>query len=196
MKRFFDILVSAIGLVITAPIMLGAALAIRASSPGPILFRQSRVGRSGRLFDILKFRSMRPAPSGTGPEITVGNDQRITPVGAFLRKWKIDELPQLINVLKGDMSLVGPRPETPKYVALYPDDLRRQILSVRPGITDMASIKYRYESEVLAEQSDPERYYNEVILPDKLAMGVDYARRPTVWNDIGIIFKTALAVLK
>ena len=194
MKRLVDVLVSAILLVVTVPLMLVAAIAVRRSSPGPVIFRQQRVGRGGKSFNILKFRTMGPA-TATDREITVGNDRRITPIGAVLRKWKIDELPQLINVLRGDMSLVGPRPDVPSYVARYPEDLRAKVLSVRPGITDLASIKYRNENELLAVQSDPDRYYLEIIMLDKLRMGASYAERPSVGQDLRIIVATVRSVL-
>lgn len=193
MKRAFDFVVSGILLVATSPLLLIAAFAVHRSSPGPIIFRQQRVGQGGRLFHILKFRTMRPACHGR--EITVGNDDRITPAGAILRKWKIDELPQLLNVLRGEMSLVGPRPEVPSFVAHYPEDIREQILRVRPGITDLASIKYRNENELLARQSDPDRYYLDVIVPDKLAMGAAYAARPTLATDVRIIMATIRSVI-
>ena len=193
MKRTFDLLVSGIVLILTVPVLLLAALAVRRSSPGPVIFRQERVGRGGRPFNILKFRTMLSAQGSR--EITVGNDDRITPVGAMLRKWKIDELPQLVNVLRGDMSLVGPRPDLPSYVARYPEALRRQVLSVRPGITDPASVKYRNENDLLALQADPDRYYLDVIMPDKLAMGATYAARPTLINDIRIIVTTIRTIV-
>lgn len=194
MKRAFDIVVSALLLMATAPILLVAAIAVRRSSPGPVIFRQVRVGQHGCPFKILKFRTMRPVTE-PGREITVGQDNRITPIGAVLRKWKIDELPQLVNVLRGDMSLVGPRPDVPSYVARYPDELRRRVLSVRPGITDPASIKYRNENELLAGQPDPERFYLDVIMPDKLALGAAYAMRPTLAGDIRIILATLCTVV-
>lgn len=194
MKRLVDVLVSVILLVATAPLMVVAAIAVRRSSPGPVIFRQQRVGRGGKPFNILKFRTMGPA-SASDREITVGNDRRITPIGAVLRKWKIDELPQLINVLRGDMSLVGPRPDVPSYVMRYPEDLRAKVLSVRPGITDLASIKYRNENELLAAQSDPDRYYLEVIMLDKLRMGAAYAERPGIGQDLRIIVATVRSVL-
>ncbi len=194
MKRLVDVLVSAILLIATAPLMLVAAITVGRSSPGPVIFRQQRVGRGGKPFNILKFRTMGPA-TAADREITVGNDKRITPIGAVLRKWKIDELPQLINVLRGDMSLVGPRPDVPSYVARYPEDLRAKVLSVRPGITDLASIKYRNENELLAVQSDPDRYYLEVIMLDKLRMGAAYAERPGVGQDLRIILATVRSIL-
>ena len=195
LKRAIDLTVSGIVLLVTLPFLLVAALAVRFSSSGPILFRQRRVGRNGCVFEILKFRTMRVAHDTTNA-ITVGRDPRITPVGHFLRQSKIDELPQLLNVLRGDMSLVGPRPEVPHYVELYPDDLRHKILSVRPGITDRASIKYRNEAELLALQSDPDGYYRSVIMPDKLRLAAHYADRVSVTEDIRVILDTLKAVLR
>lgn len=195
LKRAIDLTVSAIVLLLTLPILLAAGLAVRFSSPGPILFRQHRIGRNGTVFEILKFRTMRVAQDTTNA-ITVGRDPRITPVGHFLRQSKIDELPQLVNVLRGDMSLVGPRPEVPHYVALYPDDLRRRILSVRPGITDRASIKYRNEAELLACQPDPDGYYRSVIMPDKLQLAAHYADCVSVAEDVRVILDTVKAVLR
>lgn len=194
MKRAIDVLVSAFLLIATAPLTLVAAMAVRRSSPGPVIFRQRRVGRGGKPFNILKFRTMGLA-TATDREITVGDDPRITPIGAILRKWKIDELPQLVNVLRGDMSLVGPRPDVPSYVARYPEDLRAKVLSVRPGITDLASIKYRNENELLAAQSDPDRYYLEVIMPDKLRISAAYAEQPGIAQDLRIILATVRSVV-
>lgn len=195
LKRVIDLTVSAIVLLLAFPFLLAAALAVRLSSPGPILFRQRRVGRDGCVFEILKFRTMRVAQDTTNA-ITIGRDPRITLVGHFLRQSKIDELPQLVNVLRGDMSLVGPRPEVPHYVELYPHDLRRKILSVRPGITDRASIKYRNEAELLAHQPDPDGYYRSVIMPDKLQLAAHYADRVSVAEDIRVIIDTLKAVLR
>lgn len=195
LKRAIDLTVSAIALLVALPFLLTASLAVRLSSPGPILFRQRRVGRNGGVFEILKFRTMRVAQDTTN-SITVGRDMRITPVGHFLRQSKIDELPQLVNVLCGDMSLVGPRPEVPHYVELYPSDLRNRILSVRPGITDRASIKYRNEAELLARQPDPDKYYRSVVMPDKLQLAAQYADRVSVAEDIRIIFDTLRAVFR
>ncbi|MBD8737389.1 sugar transferase [Sphingomonas sp. CFBP 13706] len=193
LKRAIDLTISGIVLLIALPFLAAAALAVRFSSPGPVLFRQRRVGRNGDVFDILKFRTMRVAQDTTNA-ITIGRDPRITQIGHFLRQSKIDELPQLINVLRGDMSLVGPRPEVPHYVELYPDDLRHKILSVRPGITDRASIKYRNEAELLARQSDPDGYYRSVIMPDKLRLAAQYADRVSIPEDIRVIFDTLKAV--
>ena len=164
-KRLFDIACSATALLLLCPVLLAVALWVRMDSPGPVIFRQQRVGRGGRLFSIFKFRTMRVGAEAAGLPLTVGDDTRITQAGAWLRRSKVDELPQLVNVLWGDMSLVGPRPEVPRYVALYPADLRETVLSVRPGITDLASLAYRNESALLAHSADPERTYAEEILP-------------------------------
>ena len=192
-KRAFDLIICLTILVLALPIFIVAALAVRLSSPGEIIFRQRRVGRGGRPFDILKFRTMRSGQPGS--VITVANDNRITAVGAILRKWKLDELPQLLNVIRGEMSLVGPRPDVPVFVARYPEALRDRILAVRPGITDLASVKYRDEADLLAKQEDPEGYYREVILPDKLALAAAYADRPTLMLDLRIIFMTLQAIV-
>lgn len=192
-SRVFDILFSLLALLILGLPMLLIAWWVRLDSPGPALFRQERVGRGGRLFRILKFRSMRVDAPATGPQITVGADPRITRSGAFIRRWKLDELPQFLNVLRGDMALVGPRPEMPRYVAIYPPETRDLVLSVRPGITDLASITYRHESEVLGASADPERTYREEILPAKLALCVDYVRRRSLWLDLVILMRTAWA---
>ena len=194
-KRAFDILCAALGLALLAPLLLVLALWIKLDSRGPVFFRQERVGRHGQPFLIHKFRTMRAAkPEGAGPQITVGADPRITRSGAFLRHYKLDELPQLWDVLRGAMSLVGPRPEVPKYVALYPDDLRRLVLSVRPGITDPASLRYRNESERLAAAADPEREYIEVVMPAKLALAADYVRQASLAGDLRLIFSTLAAL--
>jgi lipopolysaccharide/colanic/teichoic acid biosynthesis glycosyltransferase len=192
-KRLFDLLVASVGLLVTAPVMAIVTLVILAGRGGPILFRQRRIGRGGQPFTILKFRTMRPARPGAA-SITVGQDARITRVGHLLRQTKIDELPQLFNVIRGDMSLVGPRPEVPEYHALYDPALRDWIISVRPGITDRASIIYRNEAELLARQADPDAYYRDVILPHKQAIAADYAQHHSLWGDIGIIVDTIKAV--
>ena len=193
-KRSFDIAGAAAGLLGLLPILIACAVAVRLSSPGPILFRQQRVGLHGNIFDILKFRTMRPARTGQELQITIGRDPRITAIGAFLRKWKLDELPQLWNVVAGDMSIVGPRPEVPKYVAIYPTAIRDIVLSVRPGITDPCSIYLRHESEILARADDPERFYIETLLPEKLRLASAYARNQTMMTDISIIVRTILAI--
>lgn len=196
MKRAFDLVVSGLALVAALPILAIVALVVRLDTPGPVLFRQVRVGRHGRPFEILKFRTMADRPATSGHEITFHRDPRITRSGNFLRHWKLDELPQLWNVFRGDMSIVGPRPEVPKYVALYSDQDRALVLSVRPGITDPASIKYRSESEMLSGADDPEKLYREVILPDKVSLAVDYARTVSLGRDIAIIGQTLLKVLR
>ena len=190
MKRLFDVVVSIAGLLALAPVMLACAIAVRAGSAGPVFFRQRRVGLNGVPFDILKFRTMRPALTGEERQITVGRDPRITRTGAFLRAWKLDELPQLWNVVVGDMSLVGPRPEVPQYVALYPSEIRAVVLGVRPGITDPCSIHLRHESEILAAAEDPERFYVETLLPEKLRISANYARDRSMRTDMVIIVRT------
>lgn len=188
-KRGFDVLASLTGLVLLSPVLAVVALAIKLTSPGPVFFRQERVGRGFRRFEILKFRTMVPDAPKLGGQLTAGEDPRITRVGRLLRKTKLDELPQLINVVKGDMSFVGPRPEVPRYVEIFRDDYR-ELLTVRPGITDLASLKYRDESEVLGRSSDPETTYVEQVLPEKIALGKQYLRRSSLWFDVGLIFKT------
>ena len=188
LKRLFDMAASGIGLLLLAPLLLVLAVWIKCDSAGPVFFLQERVGLCGKLFRIIKFRSMRQHHAG--PQITVGADVRITRSGRFIRAYKLDELPQLINVLLGDMSLVGPRPEVPRYVALYPADVREEVLSVRPGMTDLASVQYRSESDLLAASSDPELTYTTVILPAKLALYQQYVRQRSLWLDVRIIGMT------
>jgi lipopolysaccharide/colanic/teichoic acid biosynthesis glycosyltransferase len=191
MKRFFDIVVASMGLLLISPLLLAAAILVRLSSPGPVFFRQERIGRGGRPFFILKFRTMvQDAPKRGGP-ITFGNDPRVTPVGKLLRKSKLDELPQLLNVLKGDMSLVGPRPEVPKYVEMFHRDYE-EILRVRPGITDLASIKYSDEASVLGQAADPEKEYVDRVLPEKIRLAKEYVRRSSCCFDVAIILSTLL----
>jgi len=194
-KRAFDLLASASGLVMLAPLLLLIAVAVKLDSRGPVLFRQERVGRNGRIFRIRKFRTMvRDAPR-LGGAITVGRDPRITRVGHALRRYKLDELPQLIDVLLGDMSLVGPRPEVPKYVALYPPGIRERVLSVRPGLTDNASLAYIDENAQLAGAADPEREYVEKILPEKLRLYVEYVDNRSLALDLSIIGRTAARII-
>jgi len=189
-KRLFDLLLAALGLLLLAPLLLAVALWIKLDSRGPVLFRQERVGRFGRPFLIHKFRTMRVEAPALGPQITVGADARITRAGRWLRASKLDELPQLWDVLRGAMSLVGPRPEVPRYVALYPAELRELVLSVRPGITDPASLRFRHESELLARAADPEREYVEVVLPAKLRLAADYVRQAGLLADLRLILAT------
>jgi len=193
-KRLFDLVASAAGLLLLAPVFMVIAITIKRESPGPVFFRQERVGLGGRIFRIHKFRTMVVSGEGRGPLITVGADRRITSSGAFLRKYKLDELAQLIDVFVGEMSLVGPRPEVAKYVALYPEDVRDIVLSVRPGITDLASIEYRDENALLGKSQDPERTYVEEVMPAKLRYCVDYVQSRSFGLDLRIICRTVLAV--
>ncbi|MFY2060518.1 sugar transferase [Achromobacter xylosoxidans] len=196
MKRLFDFVVSLLGLIVLSPLFLVIAVAIKRDSPGPVFFRQVRVGKDGRTFRIHKFRSMTVSTAGNSKEITVGGDARITRTGAWIRHWKLDELPQLIDVLAGSMSVVGPRPEVPRYVALYPDAQRRVVLSVKPGITDLASIQFRHENELLARASDPEQAYREQILPEKLRLQSEYVRTRSFIGDMKILVATFAAVFR
>jgi lipopolysaccharide/colanic/teichoic acid biosynthesis glycosyltransferase len=193
-KRIFDLGISGIALLVLLPLFVGIALWIKLDSPGPVLFRQERVGRYGRIFRIHKFRTMVHNANSKGLKLTVGNDARVTRAGGFLRRYKIDELPQLIDVLFGYMSMVGPRPEVPQYVAYYPDNLRELVLTVRPGITDLASIEYRDENERLRESLDPEKDYIEYVLPAKLDYYRAYALDHSFWGDLRILCKTVKAV--
>lgn len=188
-KRTFDLFWSILGLVVLAPLLALVAVVIKIEDGGPAFFRQVRVGRDGRAFRIWKFRTMVVDAERLGRAITVGQDPRITRFGGFLRATKIDELPQLLNVLVGEMSLVGPRPEVTRYVDLY-SDAQRAILSLRPGITDLASIKYRHESDLLAQASNPDDVYVHVLLPDKIRINLDYAAQATLWNDFLVILAT------
>ncbi len=191
MKRLFDLVFALAGLALLGLPMLAAALWIRLDSPGPVFFRQERVGQGGRRFRIHKFRTMRTDAESLGPQLTVGEDRRITRAGTFLRAHRLDELPQFIDVLRGDMSLVGPRPEVPRYVDRYPPALRARVLAVRPGMTDPASLEFRDEAERLARAADPEREYLDVILPAKLARSADYADHASLWTDLRILARTA-----
>lgn len=194
-KRLIDLLAAAAGLLLLLLPGLLLALAIRLDSPGPVFFRQQRVGRHGRLFGIHKFRTMRVDAERLGLPITVGHDPRVTRLGHWLRRHKLDELPQLIDVLLGDMSLVGPRPEVPRYVALYPPALRERVLSVRPGITDPVSLAHLDEAARLAAAADPEREYIEVILPAKLAAAAAYADSASWRTDLAVIWRTLRVLL-
>lgn len=196
-KRLFDLVVSALLLVLLAPLLLAVALWVKWDSPGPVLFRQERVGRHGVPFRIHKFRTMRHAgDAAAGLPLTVGEDPRITRAGRWLRRTRLDELPQLLDVLAGHMSLVGPRPEVPRYVALYPPGLRERALAVRPGLTDPASIAHIDEAALLAAAADPEREYVERILPAKLRQAADYAERATLASDLAVLARTAWALLR
>jgi lipopolysaccharide/colanic/teichoic acid biosynthesis glycosyltransferase len=195
-KRLFDWLASGMGLLLLSPVLLALALWIKLDSPGPVFFRQERVGQGGRLFRIHKFRTMVTDAEQLGLQITVGADARVTRVGQWLRKYKLDELPQLLDVWLGHMSLVGPRPEVPRYVACYPDDVRDVVLSVRPGITDRASIEYKDENEVLACAADPHYAYVNEVLPIKLAYYQDYVNTRSLVGDLLIILLTLRAIVR
>jgi len=190
-KRIFDFIASLIGVIIISPILIVVAICIKLDSKGNILFLQKRVGKNGEPFYIYKLRTMVTDAEKLGAQITVGKDSRITKVGAVLRKYKIDELPQLFNVLKGDMSLVGPRPEVPKYVELYTEE-ERKVLEVRPGITDLASLRYRDENDILAKVENPEEYYINVIMKDKLKLNLEYIEKSNIIFDIYLIIKTII----
>ena len=194
-KRLMDWLITLALLPVALPLMVAITLWVRLDSPGPALFRQERVGRGGRLFRIHKFRTMR-LHDGSGPQITASGDARITRAGRWLRRSKLDELPQLIDVLAGDMSLVGPRPEVPRYMALYPDEARRRILSVRPGITDRAAIGFRDEERLLAASDNPERTYVEQIMPIKQRLYLDYVAHHSIGGDLRILLATVRSVIK
>ena len=195
LKRAFDLMAAAAGLVLLAPLLAVVAAAVRRSSPGPVLFRQERVGRGGRTFMLLKFRTMRVAAEAEQGRFEAGGSPRVTPLGRLLRRTKLDELPQLWNVLKGDVSLVGPRPEVRQWVAVYPERWAR-VLTVRPGITDPASILYRDEEELLARWPNPEGAYRDTVLPHKLALYEEYVRTRCFRNDLRILFRTLWVVAR
>ena len=195
-KYCFDLVSSLTGLVLLSPLFVVIAVWIRVDSAGPVFFRQVRVGRHGRPFRIFKFRTMSADAEARGRTITVGDDPRITRAGRFLRKFKLDELPQLFNVIRGEMSLVGPRPEVPRYVEFYPEEIRTQVLSIRPGITDIASILYKDENTVLAGAADPEATYVNVVLPEKLKHYVRYVSERSLWLDFKIVMMTLREIFR
>ena len=195
LKRAMDIVISGCALLVIWPVLVLIALAIKIDDPGPVFYRQVRVGRNGKEFRIYKFRTMVVDADKKGLAITVGRDNRITRMGSLLRKTKLDELAQLINVFTGEMSFVGPRPEVPKYVNMY-TPYQRQVLLVRPGITDYASIAYRNENDMLEGAEDPERMYIDVIMPDKIELNMKYLREISPLADIRLIFSTIIAVIK
>jgi lipopolysaccharide/colanic/teichoic acid biosynthesis glycosyltransferase len=186
MKRLTDCVLVAIGLCMAGPILVLIGLVIRIVDGGPVFFKQMRVGREGKLFLMYKFRTMR---SVHGSSLTIGEDARITPLGNALRKFKLDELPQLLNVLMGQMSLVGPRPEIDEFVSLYTAE-QRKVLQLTPGITDPASLKYISESDLLATSEDPRAFYISHVMPDKIRINLEYAKSATVMTDLQLIFKT------
>src|SRR5262245_62023246 len=195
MKRLFDIVAAAAGLIVLCPLFAIIAVVIKWDSDGPVFFRQSRIGRHFRPFLIYKFRTMLSDAPAIGPLLTVGHDPRITRVGRWLRRTKLDELPQLINILTGDMSFVGPRPEVERYVRLFQTEYA-EMLQVRPGITDLASLKYRAESTLLARSPKPEEEYITRILPDKLRLGQQYVRELSLGRDVMLIARTLAAVVR
>ena len=193
MKRLFDIISSSAGLIFLSPVFLFVAIWIKLDSKGPVFYRQVRVGKNGRDFRIYKFRSMRRGADKKGLITVGGRDPRVTRSGYYIRKYKLDELPQLINVFTGEMSVVGPRPEVRKYVNLYTEE-QLKVLSVKPGITDIASIKYRNENELLDKADNPDKMYTEVIMPDKLKYNLEYIEKASFLYDIKLIFRTFKAV--
>ncbi len=195
LKRAFDIIVSATALSLLFPLLLLIGLSVALSSPGGAFFRQVRVGRVGKEFRLYKFRTMRPGSEAQGQITVGGRDPRITGIGYFLRKSKLDELPQLLNVLIGDMSIVGPRPEVPRYVALYSAE-QRLVLNVRPGITSAASIAYMDENEILGRSPDPQRAYIEAVMPAKLALDLDYVKNRGFFLDVSIILRTFIGLFR
>ncbi len=194
-KRLFDICASIFGIIILSPLFIVVAILIKATSKGPVIFKQERVGLKGKHFKIWKFRSMVVNAESKGLQITSKGDARITKVGGFIRKYKIDEFAQLFNVFFGQMSFVGPRPEVPKYVAMYNDEQRR-VLTVKPGITDLASIEYCDENSLIETSNDAEKTYIEKIMPAKLKLNLEYIEKAGFFYDIGLIFKTFGRILK
>lgn len=194
MKRSFDFILSFIGIIILSPVLLVISILIKISTQGSILFTQKRVGKNGKIFFIYKFRTMIMAAENIGPKITIGQDMRVTPIGRILRKTKLDELPQLFNVIRGEMAIVGPRPEVPEYVDLYDANIREIVLSVRPGITDYASILMMDENDVLAKLVDPNAAYLSEIMPQKLDLAVKYVKEQNLFLDFKIICLTIFKI--
>lgn len=195
-KRALDLGLVLLALPVALPVMAVVSLWVRFDSPGSVFFRQERVGLGGRLFRIHKFRTMRVHPEGAGPQLTAAGDARITRAGRWLRRTKLDELPQLLDVLNGDMSLVGPRPEVPRYMALYPEAVRQKILSVKPGITDRAAIEFIEEERLLAASEDPEATYVREVMPIKQAYYLKYVDQHSVWEDVRILLDTLRALVR
>lgn len=195
MKRLFDILSSLLVLLILSPIILFFIIIIPLESKGSPFFSQERIGKNGKKFKLLKFRTMKPNSEKMG-QITIGKkDPRVTKIGYFLRKSKLDEIPQLLNILRGQMSVVGPRPEVERYVLLYSDE-QKKVLSVRPGLTDLASLEYINENELLAQSDNPEETYIHKIMPDKLTLNLRYIAQQSFWFDLQLIFKTIFKLFK
>jgi lipopolysaccharide/colanic/teichoic acid biosynthesis glycosyltransferase len=194
-KRGLDVVLATVLLMVTAPLLIVVALTVWITSPGSAIFRQKRVGMSGRLFEILKFRTMTAVQGANKPPITAAGDKRITRLGQLLRRYKLDELPQLINIIKGEMSFVGPRPELPEFVALFANDYA-DILRVRPGLTDYAAIRFRNEEDLLAASGDPVRTYVEVFLPQKIALYRQYLATRSMWVDLVLMVQTCWSVVR
>lgn len=194
-KRLFDLVFVIPGLLLLSPVFLVVGFLIKSKDGGKIFFKQTRVGKGGKLFKVLKFRTMVVDAEKLGAKVTTGNDSRITPIGSFLRKYKLDELPQLLNVLMGNMSLVGPRPEVPEYVEFYPEDTKKVIFSVHPGITDTASIEFVNENEMLNDSKDPVEDYKNKVLPIKLGYSMDYVKTRSLWVDFKLILKTVSTIV-
>jgi len=190
MKRIFDFLTSFLGLILVSPLLLIIAVLIKLDSPGPVFYRGERVGQHGKIFRIFKFRTMVPNAEKLGGPSTAADDPRLTKFGKFLRRHKLDELPQLINILKGEMSLVGPRPEVPSEVALYDPETKEIILSVKPGLTDLATLENLHEEEILKGAKDPHEAYRRLIQPQKLRLAKEYVKKRSFWLDLKIILKT------
>jgi len=193
-KRLFDLFFVVPGLLVLSPVLLIIAIIIKRRDGGNVLFKQVRVGKNGKYFKVLKFRTMVLNAESIGNKVTTGDDPRITPIGRILRKYKLDELPQLFNVLKGEMSLVGPRPEVPEYVEFYPDETRNIVLSVPPGMTDKASIEFVNENDLLSGSTDPVSDYKNKVLPIKLDYYVKYVNERSLWLDFKLILKTIGAI--
>lgn len=193
-KRIFDLFFVIPGLLLLSPVLMIIAIIIKLKDGGDVLFKQIRVGKNGQNFEVLKFRTMVLNAESLGDKVTTGDDPRITPIGHVLRKYKFDELPQLINVLKGEMSLVGPRPEVPEYVEFYSDEVRNIVLSVPPGMTDKASIEFVNENDILSGSKDPVNDYKNKVLPIKLDYYVDYVKNRSLYLDFSLIIKTIIAI--
>lgn len=195
-KRLFDLCIATPLMLVSLPVMLVAALVVKCSSRGPVLFRQERVGRNGRIFQVLKFRTMVHGKRNVGPGVTQQGDPRIFPAGRWLRKWKLDELPQFFNVVRGDMSLVGPRPDVPGYMASLSEE-QREILSLRPGITGAATLQFRHEEELLAQVPPEElpHFYASRLFPEKIRIDIAYARDANLFSDVKILLRTVATIL-
>ena len=193
-KRIFDLLSALIVIIVFSPLLILLSVWIAFDSKGGVFYKQERVGKNGKLFNLLKFRSMRPNADRAG-QLTVGGDNRVTKVGRFIRKYKLDELPQLFNIVKGEMSVVGPRPEVPKYVDMYSEEQKKVLLAL-PGLTDFASIEYLDEQKILGAADNPEKIYIEEVMPAKLELNLKYIKERNFWLDIGLIFKTIFSIFR